>query len=206
MNHSATRSKAPTRRRDPKATRAKILASAEKLLAANNGALEMAWVAKDAGISHGIAYHHFGSREGLLQAVAIAFYNQLDDEVLMAPMAEFDSWRQREQARSRAHIAFILEHPLGSIVTNQLSAIPTIACIEAERWKLIVAEGARNIADGQKRGELGTDVPPELGAAMVLGAVRGAINQAVSEPATINIDQLNAKVWAFLGSGLQLSA
>ena len=56
-----------------------------------------------------------------------------------------------------------------------------------------MAEGARNIADGQKRGELGTDVPPELGAAMVLGAVRGAINQAVSEPATINIDQLNAK-------------
>ena len=105
----------------------------------------------------------------------------------------------------RAHIAFILEHPLGSIVTNQLSAIPTIASIEAERWKLIVAEGARNIADGQKRGELGTDVPPELGAAMVLGAVRGAINQAVSEPATINIDQLNAEVWAFLGSGLQLS-
>ena len=64
MNNSATQSKAPTRRRDPKATRAKILASA-KLLAANNGALEMAWVAKDAGISHGIAYHHFGSREGL---------------------------------------------------------------------------------------------------------------------------------------------
>ena len=85
----------------------------------------------------------------------------------MAPMAAFDSWREREQARSRAHIAFILEHPLGSIVTNQLSAIPTIASIEAERWKLIVAEGARNIADGQKRGELGTDVPPELGAAMV---------------------------------------
>ena len=108
MTDSSTQLKAPTRRRDPKATRVKILASAEKLLAANNGALEMAWVARDAGISHGIAYHHFGSREGLLQAVAIAFYNQLDDEVLMAPMAEFDSWREREQARSRAHIAFIL--------------------------------------------------------------------------------------------------
>ena len=89
MNNSATQPKAPTRRRDPKATRTKILASAEKLLAANNGALEMAWVAKDAGISHGIAYHHFGSREGLLKAVTIAFYNQLDDEVLMAPMVEF---------------------------------------------------------------------------------------------------------------------
>ena len=56
----------------------------------------------------------------------------------------------------------------------------------------MVAEVPRNIADGQKRGELGTDVPVELGAAMVLGAVRGAINQAVSSrSATINIDQLN---------------
>ena len=91
MTAATIQSKTPTRRRDPKATRAKILASAEKLLAANNGALEMAWVAKDAGISHGIAYHHFGSREGLLQAVAIAFYNQLDEQVLMAPMAAFDS-------------------------------------------------------------------------------------------------------------------
>ena len=206
MNDLPTQSKAPTRRRDPKATRAKILASAEKLLASNNGALEMAWVAKDAGISHGIAYHHFGSREGLLQAVAIAFFNQLDDEVLMAPMLEFNSWRDREQARSRAHIAFVLSHPLGSIVTNQLSAIPAIAAIEAERWKLIVAEGARNIADGQRRGELGSEVSPELGAAMVLGAVRGAINQVVAAPATIDIDQLNTEVWAFLGPGLKLHA
>lgn len=206
MSQSASQTKSTSRRRDPKATRAKILASAEKLLAANNGALEMAWVAKDAGISHGIAYHHFGSREGLLLAVAVAFFEQLDEEVLMAPMTEFDSWRDREQARSRAHIAFVLSHPLGSIVTNQLSAIPAIAAIEAERWKLIVAEGARNIADGQRRGELGSEVSPELGAAMVLGAVRGAINQVVAAPTTIDIDQLNTEVWAFLGPGLKLHA
>ena len=204
MNNSATQSKAPTRRRDPKATRAKILASAENCWPQTTARLRWRGLRRMLGYRTALPTITL-AQEGLLQAVAIAFYNQLDDEVLMAPMVEFDSWREREQARSRAHIAFILEHPLGSVVMNQLSAIPTIASIEAERWKLIVAEGARNIADGQKRGELGTDVPPELGAAMVLGAVRGAINQAISEPATINIDQLNAKVWAFLGSGLQLS-
>ena len=50
-----------------------------------------------------------------------------------------------------------------------------------------------DIADGQSVVNSAPTFRP-IGAAMVLGAVRGAINQVVSELATINIDQLNAEV------------
>lgn len=49
-------------KRDPVATRQRILECAGKLLAQGEGALEMAWVAKAAGVSAGLAYHHFGSK------------------------------------------------------------------------------------------------------------------------------------------------
>ena len=62
---------APARKRDSKASRRSIMEAARQLLALGGGDLAMAWVARAAGVSQGLAYHHFGSKEGLLNALGI---------------------------------------------------------------------------------------------------------------------------------------
>ena len=112
MTDSLTQSKAPTAGR-PQSNPRKDLGERRKVAGRNSGALEMAWVARMLGSSWHCLPSLWVTEWPAAQAVAIAFYDQLDDEVLMAP-AESDSWGERERARSRAHIAFLLEHPLGA--------------------------------------------------------------------------------------------
>ncbi|HME71186.1 MAG TPA: helix-turn-helix domain-containing protein [Myxococcota bacterium] len=67
----STRSRKGTRRRRPaeEAQRAILDAAEQRLLAAGPDALRLQDVAADVGVSHPAILHHFGSREGLMQAV-----------------------------------------------------------------------------------------------------------------------------------------
>ena len=191
-------------KRDPHATRQRILAAARRLLVENDGALEMAWVARKAGLSQGIAYHHFGSREGLIEAIVNQFYDKLDDEVTMAPLAHFARWEEREVARTESYIRFMTSEPLGPVVLTRLNRTPAVAAVEAERWTRLTQEGARNIADGQRRGVVRSELAPELLAALVLGAMRGAVTAAMQREATIDSEALTQEIWGFFRLGLQL--
>ena len=111
----------------------------------------MAWVAKAAGVSAGLAYHHFGSKEGLLVAVVNDFYDRVERASLMARFDEATDWEAREQERVRLYIDFLLTDPLGIVVLSRLSHAPGVAAVEAERWDRLVTVGARNIAAGQQR-------------------------------------------------------
>ena len=60
-----------TRTRDPEAKRARVMRAARELFAERGyTAATTAGVARRAGVSEGIVFHHFGSKEGLLTAVA----------------------------------------------------------------------------------------------------------------------------------------
>ena len=83
---------ANSRKRDPVATRQRILECAATLLAEGEGKLEMAWVARAAGVSSGLAYHHFGSKEGLLVAVVNDFYDRLEAASLMLRFDDARNW------------------------------------------------------------------------------------------------------------------
>ncbi len=194
----------PKRRRDAGATRQRILQAAAQLLARNEGALEMSWVAKEAEVSQGLAYHHFGSREGLLEAVVNDFYDRLEAEVLMASFSEIESWEERETQRSERYIAFLTEDPLGPTLMNKLSQTPAVAALEGNRWRKLVAEGARNIGDGQRRGVVGSRDDPSLLAAMVLGAMRSAVVNALQEGRVEKPGDLNRDIWRFLRAGLRI--
>ena len=104
---------APARKRDSKASRRSIMEAARNLLAQGGGDLEMAWVAREAGVSQGLAYHHFGSKEGLLSAVVDDFYDRVEASVLMARLDEIEGWEPREHERVRRYIEFLLGDPLG---------------------------------------------------------------------------------------------
>ena len=70
-------------RRSAEASRDHILGVAERRLAAHglNG-LNIADVAREAGISHGTLLHHFGSSEGMRRALVARMAERLLDEVL----------------------------------------------------------------------------------------------------------------------------
>src|SRR5690349_13406419 len=62
----------------------RLIRAAQEELIQGHGLLEMQAVAKRAKASVGLAYHHFGSKAGLIAAVVEAFYNRLE-EVAFSP-------------------------------------------------------------------------------------------------------------------------
>jgi AcrR family transcriptional regulator len=192
------------RKRDPGVTRARILEAASTLLAQGDGNLEMSWVAKAAGVSQGLAYHHFGSKEGLLSAVVEDFYDRVESAVLMAKLDSFDGWEMRERERTARYIEFLLADPLSSTVITRLAGTPAVAAVEVRRWERLIAEGARNIAEGQVRGVISSRQDSRLLAAMVLGAVRAAAVSELSENSGVDPRALAGDIWQFLSGGLRL--
>ena len=87
---------------------------------------------------------------------------------------------------------------------NKLSQTPAVAALEANRWRKLVAEGARNIGDGQRRGVVGSSDDPSLLAAMVLGAMRSAVVNALQDGRVESPGDLNRDIWRFLRAGLQM--
>ncbi|CAN5850370.1 hypothetical protein BH11PSE1_BH11PSE1_02880 [soil metagenome] len=55
----------------------RLIRAAQEELIASHGLLEMQAVAKRAKVSVGLAYHHFGSKAGLIATVVEGFYNRL---------------------------------------------------------------------------------------------------------------------------------
>ena len=80
-------------------TAEKLLEAAEAELIASDGQMEMAAVARRAGVSVGLAYHHFGSKAGLVAAVVDAFYGPLREISLGTAIPPQLDWPARERAR-----------------------------------------------------------------------------------------------------------
>jgi len=82
---SQTRPSRPRRRRSAPETRKAILEAAQKrLIEGGPDALRLQDIASVLGISHPAIRHHFGSREGLLQALVRRALGALQDELLAA--------------------------------------------------------------------------------------------------------------------------
>ncbi len=194
----------PATRRNPKTTKRRILAAAQQLLADGDGNFEMSWVAKAAGVSQGLAYHHFGSKEGLLTAVVNDFYDRVEASVLMARLDGYDDWEQRERERMRRYIEFLLHDSLGVTVITRLARTPAVAVVAAERWDRLVTAGSRNIAEGQARDIVRAEQDSTLLAAMVLGATRSAVARVISSAEPRDAGQLADSIWGFIRLGLDL--
>lgn len=59
-----------TKRRDPEDAKARILEAALALFAAEGVSVPTSRIAKEAGVSEGLIFHHYGNKRGLLAAVA----------------------------------------------------------------------------------------------------------------------------------------
>ena len=69
----------------------RLIRAAQAELIQGGGLLEMQAVARRAKVSVGLAYHHFGSKAGLIAAVVQSFYDRLEEVAFNPSIAQFSS-------------------------------------------------------------------------------------------------------------------
>src|SRR5260370_19273963 len=112
-------------------TRERLVRAAEKELIRSHGHLEMQAVAKRARVSVGLAYHHFGSKAGLIAAVVEEFYSRLDEVAFNDARLPSEGWADRERRRIASYIAFHYDHPFTPLLIVALRTAPQF--LEVER-------------------------------------------------------------------------
>lgn len=183
----------------------RLLAAAAAELVEGNGALEIAAVARRAGVSTGLSYHYFGSKAGLLAAVVEEFYGRYDAAIIDANPLPGAAWAERERLRVERLVDFMRAEPLAPLVLGRLSAEPEVAAVEARRLARHIALGAENIAGAQAKGQLPTGPDPRLRIGMILGGLRQAIGQALSGAEKWSREDLVAELWSFVAMAAGLA-
>jgi AcrR family transcriptional regulator len=185
------------------AARQRILAAAAEELAAT-GDVEVAAVARRAGVSVGLPYRYFGTRSGLMSAIISAFYDRLDEAVTDREF-DGDTWHDRERARVTAWVSHLYDDPLAPVVLGRLGGDADTAGIETQRLHKAIERGARNIARGQRDGDLPADRDPELLVAAVLGGVHTAVAVALTRTPRPDRARVAAELWAFVAGAANSS-
>ena len=183
-------------------TRRRLITAARTVLMENAGEAEIGAIAKRAGVSAGLAYHHFGSKDGLIAAVVADFYARYS----RVANAHYPgtSWAEREIQRTRAAVLFLLEHPFTPTLLGSLSRTPAVVSAERACMAGLIEHGACNIADGQAGGDLPRQSDPALAAAFVLGGMRQAVAAALAAEARPEPVALARSVWILIASSVGL--
>ena len=185
-------------------TRQRILTAARREIVLGNGDLEVANVAKRAGVSDGLTYYHFGNKSGLINAIVNDFYTHFDDKVAGVPF-EGETWAEREQARVNAMVTLFYEDPVAMIAVTRLRTDPTFAEEEAERNSRLEQLGASNIASAQKARELDPSLNPLMMASMLLSGVMAGVRVALTASPPLTLAQAQRSVWNFVARAVGLN-
>ncbi len=118
--------------------------------------LTLRGIARDAGVTHTAAYHHFRDKEDLLAAVAEEGYRELARRMQRALARSGPGAIERIDALARAYVRFAAERP----VHFQVMAEPQMHTTGIERGDLREAHDAvlgqlvETVAQGQRDGEI----------------------------------------------------
>jgi AcrR family transcriptional regulator len=170
-------------------TERRVLDAAMALIARSGSrAVTLAEVGEAAGYSRGIVYHHFGSRERLLEAVL--------DQAQRFDVPAY-------QGNSLDHLVRIIEAYLRHVVRQTpsaraflqlwgeaIAADPVLAPLFARRdadFRQLLADVVRQgVADGSIR----PDANPAAAAVLVVALVRGTGLQLIAQPPVRNVPTL----------------
>ena len=182
----------------------RLVRAAQEELIHSHGLLEMQAVAKRAKVSVGLAYHHFGSKAGLIAAVVERFYNRLEDVAFNPSKLTAPDWAGREKQRIAAYIAFHYDHPFAPLVVGPLSRAPEVLDVEQAFTKRQLMAGAYNLRAGQREGVIPPDLDPRLTIALLIGGIRQALIGALMSSHRPEPAELTDKIWVFVAGGLRL--
>jgi AcrR family transcriptional regulator len=182
----------------------RLIRAAQDELIQGHGVLEMQAVAKRARVSVGLAYHHFGSKAGLIAAVVEAFYNRLEAAAFNPANLVSPDWAGREKERVAAYIAFHYDHPFAPIVVGPLSRAAEVLDVELAFTKRQLVAGAYNLRAAQREGAIPGDFDPRLTIALTIGGIRQALIGALVSGKRPDRDVLTEKIWIFITGALRL--
>jgi AcrR family transcriptional regulator len=184
----------------------RLIRAAQDELIHGGGALEMQAVAKRAKVSVGLAYHHFGSKAGLIAAVVEAFYNRLEEVAFSPANLVSPDWAGREKERVAAYVSFHYDHPFAPIVVGPLSRAPEVLDVELAFTKRQLVAGAYNLRAAQREGAIPSDFDPRLTIALMIGGIRQALIGALVSGKRPDRAELTEKIWFFITGALRLPA
>src|SRR5438445_2654337 len=187
-------------------TRERLIRAAEKELIRSHGHLEMQAVSKRAQVSVGLAYHHFGSKAGLIAAVVEAFYSRLDEVAFKQAKSPSEGWADREKRRIASYIAFHYDHPFAPLVIGALSRAPEVLDVERAFTNRQLAGGARMLEAAQRDGFVPDHIDPHLTIALMIGGIRQALIGALTSKRRPDPEKLTDEIWAFMARALCLTA
>lgn len=187
-------------------TRERLIAAAQDILVSNRGELDMQSLAKQTGVSVGLAYYHFRSKAGLIAAVVESFYASLEQAVFGPPRWPAATWAERERGRIGAYIAFHYAHPFAPLVIGPLSRAPEVLEVEQVFTARQLDGGARMLSAAQSEGVVPGDLDPDLTIALMIGGIRQALILAMTGTQRPPPDQLERAIWAFIAPALRLPA
>ena len=186
-------------------TRERLVRAAQEELIRGQGHLEMQAVARRAQVSVGLAYHHFGSKAGLIAAVVEEFYGRLDAAAFHGAKLNSKAWADRERERIGAYVAFHYNHPFAPLVIGPLSRAPEVLDVEIAFTNRQLAAGARMIEAAQRDGIISDVIDPHLTIALMIGGIRQALIGALKSQPRPDPAKLTNEIWAFIAGALRLS-
>ena len=178
-----------------RATRERLLTCARDIAIANDGHIEIAWVADAAGVVPSLVNRYFGSRAGLVSALLDDFYDRLRAEVLDLDLDDLGTWVQHERLRLEKGVHFHYTDPAAAIIYTHLSREPAVALTENRHVDKVVQLAAASIRRGQKRGELSASVDPELAGAAMFGAMQRVMVTALGRRPRPRPDRIIEDFW-----------
>ncbi|HTO05419.1 MAG TPA: TetR/AcrR family transcriptional regulator [Myxococcota bacterium] len=174
MKTSRSAARARPRTRDPQQKRALLIATARELFASRGFATTTtADVARRAGVSEGIVFHHFGSKAGLLEAAAADYGQGLAEAMFTEAPA---GAKPSAEAMLRAAFAYVREH--GEL--SRLLWISADAGTRRASREAIVAPLARAFAEWSREGRV-RPLEPEIAAELVFALVEAALVACFAE-------------------------
>ena len=186
--------------------RERLIRAAQDELIQGHGLLEMQAVAQRARVSVGLAYHHFGSKAGLIAAVVEAFYQRLEEAAFSPARLVSQDWAGREKERVAAYISFHYDHPFAPLVVGPLSRAAEVLDVEQAFTKRQLIAGAHNLRVAQRQGVIPADFDPHLTIALMIGGIRQALIGALVKGQRPDRRELTDKIWTFLTGALRLPA
>ncbi len=161
-------------------TRSRLLEAAELELL-DHHRIEVTQVAERAGVSLGLLYRYFMSKDELVAAVVDGFYDRYEEAVFSTQAPPGSRWLEHEWQRIDREVAFLFDEPLGRCIIGGTPSEPAAAHADTRRLAGHIAMAARNIEHGHKRGEIVSSVEPRLAAAAIIGGLRACLAMALAE-------------------------
>jgi AcrR family transcriptional regulator len=187
-----------------RATRERLLACARDIAIANDGHIEIAWVAEAAGVVPSLVNRYFGSRAGLVSALLHDFFDRLRVEVLDLDLDDLGTWVQHERIRLEKGVHFHYTDPAAVVIYTRLSREPEVALTENRHIDKIVKHAAANIRRGQKRGELPSSIDPELAGAAMFGAMQRVMVTALGRAPRPRPDRIVEVLWRQIAAAVEI--